>query len=109
MNNMCVQPNVVGHKAKNTSTGKYIAQTSPSISNISQLACMPSTQYRSNENMQGTDQRIATYRTIQPTDARSLSVTKSVTMINHPINIKSESGNQQSTKKDTEWNQLYAF
>lgn len=115
MNNVCVQPNVIGQKigaAKTPVTNKYITQASPNISNISnissaqQAACMSTAQYRSNESLQGNDQRITTYRTIQPTEVRPTSVTKSITMLNHPVNISSDGGGQQSTKKDTEWNQL---
>ncbi|XP_031630526.1 inactive histone-lysine N-methyltransferase 2E isoform X2 [Contarinia nasturtii] len=108
MNNMCVQPNVIGQKvttAKNASTGKYMAQTSSNISNISQTPCMSTTLYRSNENLQTGDQRVTTYRTIQPTETRPSSMTKSI-MINHPMNVNSENNGQPSTKKDTEWNQF---
>lgn len=108
---MCVQPNVIGQKlatAKGTPIAKYMAQTNPSISNISQTPCMSTAQYRTNENLQTNDQRVTTYRTIQPTEARPSSVTKSVTVINHSMNINPESSHQ-STKKNTEWNQLYVF
>lgn len=114
MNNVCIQPNVVGQKVssvKNNSTvTKYLTHNSPSISSISQTPCMSTTQYRSNENFHGTDQRVTTYRTIQPTDTRPSSVTKSVTVINHPMNINSESSRGQiSTKKEADWNQLYVL
>lgn len=108
---MCVQPNVIGQKlatTKGTTIAKYMAQTNPSISNLSQTPCISTTQYRSNENLQGSDQRV-TYRTIQPTEARSSSVTKSVTVINHPMNVNPESSGRQSTKKNSEWNQLYVL
>lgn len=107
---MCVQPNVIGQKVtttKNTSTGKYLAQTSSNISNISQTPCMSTTLYRSNENLQTGDQRVTTYRTIQPTETRPASMTKTITMINHSMN--SENNSQPSTKKDADWNQLYVF
>lgn len=111
MMSMCVQPNVIGQKVtttKNASTGKYLAQASQGISNTIQTPCMPTTQFRSNENLQSSDQRITTYRAIQPTEGRP-SVTKSVTMINHPINVNAENNSQPSTKKDTDWNQLYVL
>lgn len=108
MNNMCVQPNVIGQKlttAKGTPIAKYMAQTNPSISSISQTPCITTAQYRTNENLQTNDQRVTTYRTIQPTEARPSSVTKSVTVINHSMNVNPESSHQ-STKKNAEWNQL---
>lgn len=108
MNNVCVQPNVIGQKmvtTKSSSSNKYIT---PNISNINQTAqasCMSTVHYRTNESLQGNEQRVTTYRTIQPTEVRQTSVTKSITMMNHPVNISSDGG-QQSIKKDTEWNQL---
>lgn len=112
MNNLCVQPNVIGQKlatAKGTPIAKYMAQTNPSISNISQTPCMSTAQYRSNENLQASEQRVTTYRTIQPTEARPSSMTKSVTVINHPMSVNSESSGHQSTKKNSDWNQLYVL
>lgn len=109
---MCVQPNVIGQKlatAKGAPIAKYMTQANPSISNISQTPCMSTAQCRTNENLQAGDQRVTTYRTIQPTEARPSSVTKSVTVINHPINVNPESNSHQSTKKNSEWNQLYVF
>lgn len=107
---MCVQPNVIGQKlttAKNTSTGKYMTQTSPNISNIGQSSCMSTGPYRTNEQMHGNDQRVTTtYRTIQPTEARPSQLTKSITMINHPVNVNAENNCQQPVKKEIEWSQL---
>lgn len=113
MNNMCVQPNVIGQKlatAKGTPVTKYMAQSNPNISNINQTPCMSTVQYRSNENLQAGEQRVTTYRTIQPTEARpSSAVNKSVTVINHPMHINPDSSSHQPTKKNSEWNQLYVF
>lgn len=114
MNNMCVQPNVIGQKVitgKNTAvSGKYMTQSNPHISNIGQTSCMATTiPYRSNDPMHINDQRITTtYRAIQPSsDTRSTSVTKSITMINHPMNANSENSCQQlPAKKETDWSQL---
>lgn len=109
---MCVQPNVIGQKittTKNTSTGKYMTQMSPNISNMSQTPCMSTVPYRSNELLQGNDQRVTTtYRTIQPTEART-TASKSITMINHPVHVNAENNCQQPVKRDAEWNQLYVF
>lgn len=116
MNNMCVQPNVIGQKVitgKNTiASGKYMTQSNPNISNIGQTSIGMSTTttpYRSNDPMHGNDQRITTtYRAIQPSsENRPTSVTKSITMINHAMNANSENNCQQSAKKETEWSQLY--
>lgn len=114
MNNMCVQPNVIGQKVmagKNTAaTGKYMTQSSPNISNTGQTSCMSTTTaYRSNDPMHGNDQRITTtYRAIQPSsESRPAQLTKSITMINHPTN--SENNCQQTVKKEPEWNQLYVL
>lgn len=113
MNNVCVQPNVIGQKMgtiKNSTTNKYITQASPNISNINQTQqtpCMTTVQYRTNESLQANDQRVTTFRTIQPTEVRPTSVTKSITMLNHPVNhMNADSGGQQSTKKDAECYQL---
>lgn len=108
MNNMCVQPTVIGQKvgtSKNTSASKYLAQTNPSISNIGQTSCISTTQYRSAETLQG-DQRITTYRTIQPTESRPSSLPKSVTVVTHPSSVNSEKLNQSSARKETEWNHV---
>lgn len=115
MNNMCVQPNVVGQKViagKNTTTtGKYMAQSNPNMSNIGQTSCMSTTTtpYRSLDPMHGNDQRVTTtYRAIQPSsDARPASVSKSITMLNHPMHANTENTCQQPIKKESEWNQLY--
>lgn len=115
MNNMCVQPNVIGQKViagKNaTASGKYMTQSNPNMSNIGQTSCMATTTtpYRSLDPMHANDQRITTtYRAIQPSsDTRPAPVTKSITMLNHPMNVNSENNCQQSVKKESEWNQLY--
>lgn len=116
MNNMCVQPNVIGQKViagKNAATsGKYMTQSSPNISNTGQTSCMSTTTtYRSNDPMHGNDQRITTtYRAIQPSsESRPASLTKAITMINHPANTNSENNCQQSVKKEPEWSQLYVY
>lgn len=115
MNNMCVQPNVIGQKVitgKNTTaSGKYMAQSNPNMSNIGQTSCMSTTAtpYRSLDPMHGNDQRVTTtYRAIQPSsETRQTSVTKTITMLNHPMNANTENNCQQAAKKETEWNQLY--
>lgn len=118
MNNMCVQPNVIGQKViagKNTiASGKYMTQSNPNISNvIGQTSCMSTvTPYRSNDPMHANDQRVTTtYRAIQPSsETRPSSITKTITMINHPMNAHSENSCQQPpAKKEAEWSQLYVY
>lgn len=109
MNNICVQPNVIGQKvttAKNTSMGKYMTQTN---TNISQAPCMSTAPYRTNEQLQTNDQRVTTtYRAIQPSEARpTATLGKTISMINHPVNVNTGDGNRQPTmKKDVEWSQF---
>lgn len=115
MNNMCIQPNVIGQKVnavKNAATNKYMTQTGPNISSIGQTSCISTgIPYRTNESMTANDQRVTTtYRAIQPSsEQRPSPATKSITVINHPANVSAENSCLQPTKKEAEWNQLYVL